>query len=107
MGSLVISILLVRQAFLSHQLNQEQRTLQECQEAVSQGAAYENAWKELAVNIYQSSAQDPTLAAILRAENVGVRAQPAGPTSSAAGAPGSPTSPVPAKAPATPIPKAP
>ena len=77
LGSSFVSILYIKQIFLSRDLNQEQRLLVESQEAVSQGAAYENAWKQLAMHIYQGSRQDPSLANVLKIESVNVRSNPA------------------------------
>jgi hypothetical protein len=76
-ASIFVSGLMIKQIFLSREVNQQQRTLADCQEVVNHGAAYENAWKQLAMRIYQSSRQDPALAAILKYENVEVHANPA------------------------------
>jgi hypothetical protein len=72
LGSSFVSILYVKQIFLSRDLNQVQRLLVESQEMISQGATYENAWKQLAMHIYQGGRQDPALAEVLKLENVDV-----------------------------------
>jgi hypothetical protein len=101
LGSCLVTLLLVKLVFVSHQLSQEQRTLGECQETVSQGAAYENAWKQLAVYIYKASSQDPAMGAILKNEGVGIHSNVSAPAGSTPGAtPAMPSAP--AKAPTPP-----
>jgi hypothetical protein len=96
LGSSLVSILLIKQIFLNHALRQEQRLLVDSQEAASNGPAFESAWKQLAVHIYQVGRQDPALLQVLKKENVGVHPNPN--AGSALGAP--PSAPaVPSKSP--------
>jgi hypothetical protein len=82
LASMIVCGLMIKQVFLTRELNQLQRTLLESQDVVSQGSSYENAWKQLATHIYQASRQDPTLADILRKENVAVHENTPAPTQS-------------------------
>jgi len=70
LGSSFVSFLFIQEIFLSRALNQEQRQLLDDRETISTGAAYENAWKQLAVHIYEASRQDPALAEVLKNEKV-------------------------------------
>jgi hypothetical protein len=97
--STFVSILYLKQIFLSRDLNQAQRVLVDSQEAISQGNTYENMWKQLAMRIYQASRQDPVLAGVLKKENVQVRAAPPTPPGSTPGATPSSASPVSTKTP--------
>jgi hypothetical protein len=91
-----VTFLYIKQIFLSRDLNQQQRVLVDSQQVVTEGATYESAWKQLAMQIFQASRQDPALADVLKRENVDVH--PAANTNS-----GSPTNPAtPPKAPAAP-----
>lgn len=87
---------------MGHEYNQQQRTLLESRNTVSEGAAYENAWKQLSIHIFEASNQDPALAAILKKEGVGIHPNPAGSggSSPASTLPGG--SPTPPKSPALP-----
>jgi len=88
LASTIVCGLMIKQIFLTRELNQLQRTLLESQDVVSQGSSYENAWKQLATHIYQASRQDPALADILRKENVAVHENAPAPTQPAPPAPG-------------------
>jgi hypothetical protein len=68
--SSLLSVLLIKQIFVSRALDHEQRLLVDCQEVVSTGPTYENGWKQLAIRIYQASRQDPALAQVLKNEKV-------------------------------------
>jgi hypothetical protein len=70
--STIVAGLMIKEIFLTRELNQLQRSLSESQDVVSQGSAYQNAWKQLATRIFQASHQDPALAEVLRKENVAV-----------------------------------
>jgi len=74
-GSSFVSILLIREVFLSRDLTQAQSRLTESQEVVSQGTAFENAWKQLAVRIYEIGNHDPALMELLKKENVGIHTE--------------------------------
>ena len=103
LSSSFVSILLIKQIFLSRALNLEQRQLVDSQETASTASGYENLWKQLALHIYQASRQDPTLAGVLKNEKVEVH-----PTAPAASdATPNPTSSAPSassKAPTAPLP---
>jgi hypothetical protein len=83
LASSLVCFLYITQIFLSRNLIREQRELVENQDTISQGAQYENAWKQLAIHIYQASAQDPALAAILKTENIGIHQNASANTGSA------------------------
>jgi hypothetical protein len=80
--STIVSALMIKQIFLSRALNLEQRLLVDSQEVASTGSAYETAWKQLAIRIYQASHQDPALAEVLKNENVMIHSGSASGTSS-------------------------
>jgi len=82
LGSSLVSVLLIKQIFLSRALNVEQRVLLDSQEVASTGNEYESAWKQLAIHIYQASHQDPALTEVLKNENVMVQGGPAAGTGS-------------------------
>jgi hypothetical protein len=77
LGSSFVSVLFIKQIFLSRALDQEQRQLVDSQETASTGSGYENAWTQLAKHIYPASRQDPALAQVLKNANVEVHATPA------------------------------
>lgn len=99
LASTVISGLMIKQIFLTRDLNQLQRTLVESQQVISEGSEYHNAWQKLAMSIYQASRQDPTLDAVLKSEKVEVRAtKPPGPGTAVP-----PTAPAPSTAAKAPV----
>jgi len=101
LGSTFVSSLLIKQIFLSRALNQEQRILADSQEMADSATTYENAWKQLALHIFQASRQDPALAQVLKNDNVEIHTGPAGGEGSPPeAAPSLPS--VPAKAPVAP-----
>jgi hypothetical protein len=77
LGSSFVSVLLIKQIFLGRALDQEERLLVDSRETASTGPGYENAWKQLAIHIYQASRQDPALAQLLKNANVDIHANPA------------------------------
>ncbi len=102
-GSILTSGFLIKEIFLSRSLSLEERTFSESQQTVSSGTTYENAWKQLAIHIYQASRQDPDFAAVLKNENVVIHAGPAStPPASPSAAPVSSKAPVPPPHPSTP-----
>jgi len=102
--SSVVSALMIKQIFLIRAVTEEQRTLVDTQEVISEGTGYQTAWKQLAYEMVETGHQDPALAAVLRSANLQVRPHsPAGtpspspiippPTPSSSGAPGPPANP--------------
>jgi hypothetical protein len=103
LGSSFVSVLLIKQIFLNRDFNQEQRVLVESQQTASTGPAYENAWKQLALHIYQGSRQDPALAEVLKKENVEIHPNPAaGADSAPATTPSAPAASASSKTPVAP-----
>ncbi len=98
LGSSFVSILLIKQIFLSRQLNLEQRIYADSQQTAASAATYEGAWKQLAVRIYQLSRQDPPLADVLKNEKVEIHPN----ASAAAGA--APVTPAPSSSSKAPVP---
>ena len=72
-GSTLVSLLMVKQIFLSRALNHEQRTLIDCQDTASTAPTYQTAWQKLSLAIYDSSRQDPEFAAVLKNAGVEIR----------------------------------
>jgi len=98
LASTLISGLMIKQILLSRALYFEQRTLADDEQTAATAAGFENAWKQLALQIYQGSAQDADLAEVLRKSNVAVRANPAAnaatpPATTPAGPPKPPVAP--------------
>lgn len=105
LGSTFVSILCIKQIFLSRQLNLAQRVYVDSQETASTAGSYEEAWKQLAIHIYQASRQDETLADVLKNEKVDIHpnATPGTGTVPAPVAPSTPPkAPVPPPHPTTP-----
>lgn len=96
-ASTLVSVLFIKQIFLSRALDREQRVLVDDRETASTGVAWQNTWQKLALEIYKASRQDPALAAVLKNDNVAIHTAPA-PVTGPAAAP--PLSPVSSKAPA-------
>src|ERR1700722_19154403 len=101
LGSSFVSILLVKQIFLNRALFQEQRELVDSQEVVSQAPGFENAWKQLAIHIYQVSSQDPALSQVLQSEGIGIQPKAPSGTGTTPATPPS-ASPASSKSPAAP-----
>lgn len=76
LSSAFVSVLMIKQIFLSKAIVAEQRTLIDNTETASMDQGYQNTWRQLAVHIYQASRQDPALAAVLKNENVDVGTTP-------------------------------
>jgi hypothetical protein len=76
LGSSFVSVLFIKQIFLSRALAQEQRQFVDTQQTASTAPGYEDAWKQLAVHIYKASREDPALAQVLKNENVDIHANP-------------------------------
>ena len=70
--STIVSALLIKQIFLNREIDSQQRLMVDNEEIATESAKYEEAWKELAVTVFTNSRQDPTLAAVLKDENVGI-----------------------------------
>ncbi len=84
--SCIVTFLYLRQIVLERELDEQQRLVVDGQEAVTEGNAYENAWKQLAMSIYTNSRQDPEFARVLRMENVDVRPGVPPPSAGSSGA---------------------
>ena len=102
LGSFFVSVLLIRQAFLTRDLNQVHDQLIENQETISRGAAFENAWKKLATRIYLVGKEDPALMELLKKENIGIHAESA-PNTGSAPAPTHSAPPASSKTPVAPV----
>ena len=75
-GSLFVSGLMLKQISLSRSIFYQQRTLVDNEEIAASAGAYKTAWHELALQIYEASKDDPTLAGVLKTENVKVGTTP-------------------------------
>ena len=106
-GSTIVSLLMVKQIFLSRDLNHEQRILIDCQDTASTATTYQTAWQKLAMAIFEASRQDPEFAAVLKNSGVEIHTKPTGANSSSgSSAPSDITPPpntlLPSKAPGSP-----
>jgi hypothetical protein len=75
LGSIAVSVLLIKLALLSRSLTQKQRDLVDTQNMVATAGTYENAWKQLSLHIYSASRQDPALAQVLKNEGVEIHSR--------------------------------
>jgi hypothetical protein len=69
-ASSLVSLLMIKQIFLSRALNHEQGILLDSEETASTAQTYETAWQKLAMAIYESSRQDPGFASVLKQSDV-------------------------------------
>jgi len=76
LGSTLVSILMIKQIFLNRSINEERRLLAESQQTFSEGGNFENAWKQLAMHIYQTGKDDPALIDVLKKANIDVHPTP-------------------------------
>ena len=106
LGATLVSLLMIKNVFIIRALNKQQRLLIQSEQMASAAPQYENAWKTLAMHVYQSSRNDPTLAAVLKNAAVQVRseasANPDAGTTLAPSPATAPLTPAPVKMPATP-----
>ena len=97
-ASVIVCGLMLKQVFLMRELSQLQRTLADSQQVVKDGSNYENAWKQLAMRMYQVGSQDPAILDLLKRENVEVRSAktqlPGANPATGANTPATPVSPV-------------
>ncbi len=73
LGSTLVSALMIKQIFLTRDLDQEQRLFVDSQETAATEPGYENAWHKVAIHIYLASRQDPALAQVLKDNGIQVR----------------------------------
>jgi hypothetical protein len=71
-GSICVTGLLIKQVLLNREIDYQQRLLVDNEETISDATKYSDAWRDLAVAVFSNSRQDPTLAAVLKDENVGI-----------------------------------
>jgi len=76
LGSSLVSLLMIKQIFLSRELNQEQSVLISSEETAASAQTYQTAWQKLATAIYQASRQDPAFAAVLKNSAVEIHTKP-------------------------------
>jgi hypothetical protein len=74
LGSFLVSALLFKQILLQRDLGKKRQELADYQEVANTGAAFENAWKQIAMRIFQDSRQDQALSDLLKRDGVLVRA---------------------------------
>jgi hypothetical protein len=74
--SLIISLLLLSQIYLSHAIIREQHLVIDSKEAAGQGPYYRQAWQKLAVSIWKAGAQDPAMFDLLKTERIGIHQGP-------------------------------
>jgi hypothetical protein len=76
LGSVVISVLLIKEIFLNRSLYQKERDLADSQEIAATGPGYQNAWKQVAVRVFQIGHGDPALTAALKSESIVIHTNP-------------------------------
>ena len=77
LGSFVVSVLMIKHIFLEREINKARAELVDSQETANTGPAFENAWKQLAMRVFEDSRQDTALNELLKKDGVQVRANPA------------------------------
>jgi hypothetical protein len=96
-ASSLVTFLLIVSALLARDLDRKQRILVDCQEISATSSAYEEAWKQLIVKVYQIGHDDPEMLDLIKSEGVKMN------DDSTPTAPATPSMPsVPAKAPILP-----
>jgi hypothetical protein len=81
LGSFIVSGLMMKEILLERDLNKRRQDLVDSQEIANSGPAFENAWKQLAMRIFQNSKQDQAMIDLLKRDGVQVRANPTTDTS--------------------------
>ena len=74
--SVIIGLLLLKQVSLTHALYEEERSLGDNEEIAGSATAYENAWKQLAIRIFENGRNDANLMAVLHSLGINVRERP-------------------------------
>jgi len=97
--SVIIGLMLLKQVSLTRELYDQEHDLGDSEEVASAANAYDNAWKQLAIRIFETGRNDPDLMDVLKAQGIGIREGKSGETS-----PADTMSPAPAPAPAPPAP---
>jgi len=79
--STLVSALMIKQIFLTRAMDNKLQDLAEAQQAAETGPGYENAWKHLAMRLFQASheGQDVALLQVLKNADVEVRSNAAHP----------------------------
>ena len=110
MLSLTVSVLYLAEIYISHSIIKEQHFLIDQHEIADSGPYYKQGWQKLAVEVWKSSQQDPSLLDYLKSEGVGVHEGPPPGSTPADSTNAAPPAPAPAAAAApvaTPAPAAP
>jgi hypothetical protein len=74
--SSAVSLLMIRQIFLSHAIIKEQHILVDAHETADGDAVYQSGWEKLAMSVYRSSAQDPAMLDLLKSEGISIHEGP-------------------------------
>jgi hypothetical protein len=82
--SSLVSILMIKEIFLTRALKQQQLDLVDSQQTASTAQGFENAWQKVAMKIFEVGRQDPGLIQLLKSANVEVRSTPPGEPNAAA-----------------------
>ncbi len=96
--SSLVSLLMIKEIFLTRAIKHQQIELTESQQTASTADGFENAWQKLAMRIFEVGRQDPALMQLLKSADVEVRTTPP----AAAAAPGA-TPPSPSQEPLVPM----
>ena len=97
--SVIVGLLLLKQGLLTNELYEQERTFGDAEEIAGSANAYDSAWKQLAIRIYETGRNDTEMMGLLKEQGIGIRE---GKTGDAATAPGAPGQPAPAPAPPLP-----
>ena len=74
--SSAVSLLMVKQIFLSHEIIKEQHILVDSHETADSDSVYQSAWEKLAMNVWRAGAQDPAMLDLLKTEGISVHEGP-------------------------------
>jgi hypothetical protein len=74
--SCAVSLLLLKQIFLSRAIIREQHVLVDSHETADSDSVYQSAWEKLALSVYKSGAQDPAMFDLLKNEGVSIHEGP-------------------------------
>jgi hypothetical protein len=74
--SSAVSLLMIKEIFLSHALIKAQHMLVDAHEIAESDPVYQSAWQKLAMTIYRAGAQDPAMYDLLKDERIKVHQGP-------------------------------
>jgi hypothetical protein len=100
--SSAVSLLMIKQIFLTRALVKEQHVLVDAHEIAAGDSIYQSGWEKLAMTIWKSGAQDPAMYELLKSERIKIHQGPPPGATNAAPVPSASSDPLAMPHPATP-----